>query len=152
MKAAIFESADELRAAVGRTFGPTDWLPIGQSRIDDFARATDDHQWIHVDPERSARGPFGATVAHGQLTLALVGSFLPQLIVVQGMKMTVNYGCDRVRFPAVVRTGARVRARAEIIETQEVQGALRAKFRVTVEVENEGKPACVAEILAQYYF
>src|SRR5437763_3376189 len=105
----LFNSADDILAAIGKPLGQSDWLEITQQRIDRFADATDDHQWIHVDPVRAAQGPFGATIAHGYLTLSLMAHFLPQIVQVRGMRMGVNYGCDKVRFPAPVKVGARVR-------------------------------------------
>ena len=149
---ATFQTADELRAAVGRSFGPSDWLLVEQSRIDGFADATGDHQWIHVDPVRAANGPFGATIAHGYLTLSLVNYFLPQLIAVPGAKMGVNYGCDRVRFPAAVRSGTRIRANAAITAVEDVAGGVQVTIRITVEPEGGGKPACVADTLSRFYF
>ena len=150
---AVFRSAADFKAAVGRSYGPTEWLIVDQPRIDAFATATGDHQWIHVDPERAKHGPFGRTIAHGYLTLSLVNHFLPQLIEAQGMKLGVNYGCDRVRFPSVVRSGSRVRARAEIVKTEELKAeAVQVKIRVTLEVEGEERPACVAETLSRFNF
>src|SRR3979409_2050832 len=111
---------EELRGTEpGTELGTSGWREIAQSRIDAFADATDDHQWIHVDAERAAKGPFGGTIAHGFLPPALVNSFLPQLLNAEGMKLELNYGCDRVRFPGVVRSGARVRARAQIVSVEE---------------------------------
>ena len=150
---AVIRSAAEYHAAVGRSYGPTDWLIIDQARINAFAEATGDHQWIHVDSERAAKGPFGGTIAHGFLTLALVSYFLPQLLTAEGMKLDLNYGCDRVRFPGVVRSGSRVRARAQIISVEEVGGgAVQVKIRVTVEAEGIEKPVCVADTLSRFYF
>jgi acyl dehydratase len=149
---AEFRSAEEFKAAVGRSYGPTDWLLIEQSRIDQFADATGDHQWIHVDPERAKSGPFGGTIAHGYLTLSLVNQFLPMLVQAVDMKMGVNYGCDRVRFPSAVRSGTRVRGRAEILGTEDVAGGVQVKIRVTVEGEVGDKPACVADTLSRFYF
>ena len=150
---AVFRSAGEYQAAIGRSYGPTDWLIIDQARINAFADATGDHQWIHVDLERAAKGPFGGTIAHGFLTLALVNYFLPQLLTAEGMKLELNYGCDRVRFPGVVRSGARVRARAQIVSVEEVAGgAVQVKIRVTVEAEGLEKPVCVADTLSRFYF
>jgi len=152
MPVAMFRSAEEFRAAIGRSFGPTEWLVVDQSRINQFADATGDHQWIHVDVERAKSGPFGATIAHGYLTLSLVNYFLPQLIQAEGAKMGVNYGCDRVRFPSVVRAGSRVRGRAEILGTDDVAGGVQVKIRLTVETEGGDKPACVADTLSRWYF
>lgn len=150
---ALSRSAQEYQAAVGRSFAPTEWLLIDQARVDAFADATDDHQWIHVDAARSSKGPFGATIAHGFLTLSLVNYFLPQLMRVEGTKQVLNYGCDRVRFPAALRTGSRARARAEIVSAEDVGGdAVQVKIRVTVEAEGSDKPVCVADTLSRFYF
>lgn len=150
---ALFRSAQEYQAAVGRSFGPTEWLHIDQARVDAFADATSDHQWIHVDAARASKGPFGATIAHGFLTLSLVNYFLPQLMRVEGTKLVLNYGCDRVRFPAALRTGSRARARAEIVSLEDVGGdAVHVKIRVTVEAEGSDKPVCVADTLSRFYF
>jgi acyl dehydratase len=149
---AVFASAGDLRGAVGRLLGPTDWLVVEQSRIDKFADATGDHQWIHVDPVRAASGPFQGTIAHGYLTLALVNLFLPQLIAVPGASMGINYGSERVRFPSAVRSGSRIRAAAEIARVEDVRDAVQVMIRVTVEIEGSNKPACVAETLSRYYF
>ena len=132
----VFEKPADLEAAVGRALGASDWLEITQERVDQFADATGDHQWIHVDPERAKRGPFGATIAHGYLTLSLVNLFLPQILEVRGISMGVNYGVDRVRFPAPVKVGARVRGGGELVEVEaQKDGAVQAKVRVTVEIE-----------------
>ena len=153
MTAAVFHSAAEYQAAVGRSFGPTDWLTIEQDRIDKFAEATGDHQWIHVDPARAAKGPFGATIAHGYLSLSLVNYFLPDLARAEGMKHGVNYGCDRVRFPAALKVGTRVRARAEILGVEDLGGgAVQVKIRVSIEAEGVDKPVCVADTLSRLYF
>ena len=147
----LFNSPRELVTAAGRRAGPTDWSSIEQSHIDAFAAATGDHQWIHVDVERARHGPFGATIAHGYLTLSLVNKFLPQLIEVRGAQMGINYGCDRVRFPAVLRAGSRVRANAEILAVEELDSGVQAKVRVTLEVEGGDKPVCVADTLSRWY-
>ena len=153
MTGAVFRSAQEFQAAVGRTFGPTDWLAVEQERIDLFAEATGDHQWIHVDTERAKSGPFGATIAHGYLSLSLVNYFLPDLVRGEGMKHGVNYGCDRVRFPAVLKVGTRVRGRAEILGVEDLGGgAVQVKIRGTIEAEGSGKPVCVADTLSRLYF
>lgn len=148
----VLNSPKELATAAGRRLGPTDWITIEQSRIDEFAEATGDRQWIHVDVERARRGPFGGTIAHGYLTLSLVNLFLPQLIEVRGAAMGVNYGCDRVRFPAVVRAGARVHGTAEVLGVEELAAAMQVKIRVTVAVEGGDKPACVADTLSRWYY
>ena len=148
-----FASPQDFQAAVGRSFGPTPWMLIEQARINAFADATDDHQWIHIDAARAASGPFGGTIAHGFLTLALAYHFLPQLITAPEARLCINYGCDRVRFPAVVRAGAQLRARAEILAAGEVAGgAVQVKIQVAIEVQGSVKPACVADTLNRYYF
>jgi acyl dehydratase len=144
-----------LQAAVGTETGPTDWFTIDQARIDAFADATQDHQWIHVDPERAADGPFGTTVAHGFLTLSLVPYLAGQLRHVEGVRMGVNYGLDRVRFPAPVPAGARIRARSTLISCDPVQGtqdAAQMVNRITIEIEGNAKPACVADSVTRLYF
>jgi acyl dehydratase len=153
MTAAVFHSAQEYQGAVGRSFGPSDWLLVDQQRINLFAEATGDHQWIHVDPERAAHGPFGGTIAHGYLSLSLVNYFLPQLVRAEGMRHGVNYGCDRVRFPAALRSGARLRGRAQILSVEDLgEGMVQVKIRVTLEAEGVEKPVCVADTLSRLYF
>ncbi|MFE7119696.1 MaoC family dehydratase [Streptomyces sp. NPDC057654] len=147
----IFTSLDELRAAVGEELGTSDWLEIDQKRIDLFAEATGDHQWIHVDPERAAEGPFGATIAHGYLTLALLPALVPQVMRVDNIKMGVNYGTNKVRFPSPVPVGSRVRASARVAEVTEVPGGVQLTTTVTVEREGSEKPACVAETVSRFY-
>jgi acyl dehydratase len=147
----VFASIDELRAAVGEQLGWTDWQEIEQKRIDQFAEATGDHQWIHVDPERAASGPFGTTIAHGFLTLSLIPALTPQLFQVEGVKMGVNYGVNKVRFPAPVPVGSRLRATAVVAELTEVSGGVQMVTRVTIEREGGEKPVCVAETVARFY-
>ena len=142
---------EELTDHVGAQFGPTEWLVIDQARIDRFAEATDDHQWIHVDPEAAADGPFGATIAHGYLTLALVNRFMPDLLTVTDASMGVNYGCERVRFPSPVRVGSRIRGRGELVSTEPAGGGLQVLVRVTVEIEGQERPACVADTLSRFF-
>ncbi|MEW2568974.1 MaoC family dehydratase [Streptomyces sp. NPDC057621] len=148
----IFASADELKAAVGEQLGYSDWVEVDQKRIDLFAEATGDHQWIHVDPEKAASGPFGTTIAHGYLTLSLLPLFGPQLIAVEGVKMGVNYGTNKVRFPAPVPVGSRLRATAKITAVDEVTGGVQVSVGFTVEREGGEKPVCVAESVSRYYF
>ncbi|MDT9691585.1 MaoC family dehydratase [Streptomyces sp. P9(2023)] len=148
----IFTSAEELRAAVGEQLGHSDWLEIEQKRIDLFADATGDHQWIHVDPERAAGGPFGRTIAHGYLTLSLLPTLVPQIMRVEGMKMGLNYGTNKVRFPAPVPVGSRLRAGAVLTEVTEAGGGVQVTATVTVEREGGDKPVCVAESVSRYYF
>ncbi len=149
--ATIFETPDELLAAVGKPLGTSDWLEIRQDRIDRFADATGDHQWIHVDPERAKSGPFGKCIAHGYLTQSLVNLFLPQIVEVRGISMGVNYGADRLRFPAPVPVGSRVRGRAELLRAEAVAGGVQATIRVTVEIEGESRPGCVIDTISRYY-
>ncbi|MFH8466834.1 MaoC family dehydratase [Streptomyces sp. NPDC017991] len=148
----IFASADELKAAVGEQLGYSDWVEVDQKRIDLFAEATGDHQWIHVDPEKAATGPFKTTIAHGYLTLSLLPLFGPQLIAVEGVKMGVNYGTNKVRFPAPVPVGSRLRATAKIIAVDEVTGGVQVAVGFAVEREGGEKPVCVAESVSRYYF
>jgi len=148
----VFEKPADLLAAEGQALGHSDWLEIDQERIDLFADATGDHQWIHVDPERAAHGPYGATIAHGYLTLALVNLFLPQIVEVRGISMGVNYGADRLRFPAPVPVGSRIRGSGDLLRAEEVKGgAVQAVIRVTVEVEGGERPACVVDTISRYY-
>ncbi|MGH2763950.1 MAG: MaoC family dehydratase [Thermoleophilaceae bacterium] len=138
---------DELRALVGRTIGPSGWRDVTQDLIDRFADVSGDHQWIHVDPERArTESPFGVTVAHGNLTLSMIDGFRPQLMESSGFKMGVNYGWNKVRFPAPVPAGSRIRVSMETVAVDEVgQGWHQIVQRWTVEVEGSEKPACVAE-------
>lgn len=142
-----FDGLDEFKRAVGTHLGHSRWRTVTQEQVDLFADATDDHQWIHVDPERAARGPFGSTVAHGFLTLALLPSMVREIYRVEGMAMVVNYGSDRVRFPHPTPVGARIRAGAELTRLDRgPQGAL-AMVTTTVEIEGVAKPACVSDSL-----
>ncbi|MCY1536363.1 putative enoyl-CoA hydratase 1 [compost metagenome] len=149
--AVIFDTPSALLARVGEQLGASDWISVEQSRIDQFAEATGDHQWIHVDPVRAAAGPFGACIAHGYLTLALVNLFLPQIVEVRGISMGVNYGCDKVRFPNVVRAGSRVRGSAQLVAAEAVKGGVQATIRVSVEIEGEERPGCVVDTISRYY-
>lgn len=148
----VFDSADAILAAVGQTLGESQWVAITQERINRFADATDDHQWIHVDAARAKDGPFGACIAHGYLTLSLASRFLPEIVDVR-MKMGVNYGCDKVRFPAPVPVGSRIRGKGELVAAERTKdGGVQATIRVTVEIEGGTKPACIADTLSRYYF
>ena len=150
--ATVFESPAELESAVGKNLGSSDWLEITQERIDLFAEATGDHQWIHVDPERAKAGPYGATIAHGYLTQSLVNYFLPQIVEVRGIKMGVNYGADRLRFPAPVPVGSRIRGTGELLKVEQTKdGGTQATVRVTVEIEGGERPACVIDTISRYY-
>lgn len=146
----VFSGLDELAAAQGTQLGPTDWLEISQDRVNLFAEATDDHQWIHVDPEKAAGGPFGGTIAHGLLTLSLLPHFTHQLYGVENIAMAINYGYNKVRFITPVRVGAKLRARAEISDVAQLNGAVQLTMTVTVEVEGSEKPAAVAESIVRF--
>ena len=146
----IFDGLHELKDAAGCDLGTTDWLVIDQARVDLFADATGDHQWIHVDPERAAAGPFGGTIAHGLLTLSLLPLFLNQLYRVDNVSMAVNYGMNKVRFPSPVRVGARLAASARIDDVQSLDNAVQATFVTTMNVEGVAKPASVIESVVRY--
>ena len=151
--ATLFDSVSGVLAAVGSDLGTTDWVLIDQQRINTFAEATGDHQWIHVDPERAKDGPFGACVAHGYLTLSLANLFLPQLVSYQRLKMGVNYGCDKVRFPAPVKVNARIRGRGEVVAAEPVKGdGVQVTVRISVEIEGADKPGCVVDTISRLYF
>jgi len=145
-----FEMAN-LKGAAGTHLGYTEWREMTQERVNLFADATDDHQFIHVDPERAKQTPFGGTVAHGFLTLSLVAPIMGELMHVSDAKMGINYGLDKVRFPAPLPVGAQFRGGGEIIEVTDVPGGLQVKSKVTVEVQGAEKPACVAESLVRLY-
>jgi len=147
-----FESLAALRAAVGEHLGHSPWRRVDQAQVDAFAEATGDRQWIHIDPDRAARGPYGGTIAHGFLVLSLLPSFAAEIYRVDGVGMAVNYGLNRVRFPAPVPTGATVRAGARLLSAEEVSGgALQVVNEVTVEREGGDKPCCVAETVSRLY-
>jgi acyl dehydratase len=145
----VFDSLSEFVAAAGSQLGPTEWMEITQDRVNLFADATDDHQWIHVDPERAAAGPFGGTIAHGLLTLSLLPHFMHQLYRVDNVALAVNYGYNKVRFITPVKVGANVRAGAVISKVDELDGAVQATMTVTVEIEGSDKPAAVAESIVR---
>ena len=148
-----FDSVAAVLAAVEQDLGATDWIDISQDRINTFAEATGDHQWIHVDPERAKTGPFGVCVAHGYLTLSLANLFLPQLVSYVRLKMGVNYGCDKVRFPAPVKVGSRVRGRGQVIAADVIKGdGVQVTVRISVEIEGQDKPGCVVDTISRLYF
>jgi len=147
-----FESAAALHDAIGTHLGYGDWVEITQERIDRFADATGDHQWIHVDPERAKHGPFGTTIAHGYLTLSITNLFLPALLRFPSAKLGLNYGANKVRFPAPVPVGSKIRMGAEIIDVQDVPGGVQVTTRNTVEIDGSEKPACVVEALSRFVF
>jgi acyl dehydratase len=149
-----FISVEELQQAVGEELGSSDWLLIEQSRVDLFAEATDDHQWIHVDAERAADGPFGGTIAHGYLTLSLLPRFGKEIYKVENMRTGINYGLNRVRFIHPVRVGSRIRSTATLVSVTDVPGGVQlvVSQRVDVEVDGQPKPACVAESISRVLF
>ena len=147
----VFSHPSELLEAAGRNLGATEWMNMEQDRINLFADATGDHQWIHVDPGKAGNGPFGATIAHGYLTLSLANLFLPELMEVRSVSMGVNYGCDRVRFPAPVPVGSRLRGVGEVISAEEVKGGVQVVVRITVEIEGSERPACVVDTISRFF-
>ncbi len=148
----IFTSPDALRAAVGEQLGISDWLTVDQQRIDLFAEATGDHQWIHTDPERAAHGPFGSTIGHGFLTLSLLPALLPGVLRVEGVRMALNYGVNKVRFPSPLPSGSRIRATGSLASVTDVPDGVQTALAVTVEREGGTKPVCAAETVTRYYF
>jgi acyl dehydratase len=150
MAPVVLEGIDGLREAVGRHLGYSEWHEVTQEQVNLFADATGDHQWIHVDPERARSGPFGGPIAHGYLTLALSNLFLPQVVDVRGFSMGVNYGLGKVRFPAPVAVGSKIRGGVELREVDEVAGGVQTTMLITVEASGADKPACVLEALSRY--
>ena len=147
----VFENPRDLLDHEGEVLGTTEWLEIDQRRIDLFAEATGDHQWIHVDAERAKSGPFGKTIAHGYLTLSLVATFLPQIVEIRGFSMGINYGSNKLRFPAPVPVGSRLRGVGQLIQVEALEGAIQSTVRVTVELEGSDRPACVVDTISRYY-
>ena len=151
--AQAFDSSAALLNAVGQDLGVTDWLLVTQERINTFADATGDHQWIHVDPERAKSGPFGGCVAHGYLTLSLANLFLPQLVQYQRLKLGLNYGCEKVRFPAPVKVNARIRGHGQIMTAEALKDdGVQVVVRITVQIEGSDKPGCVVDTISRLYF
>lgn len=150
--ATLFQSPRDLLGQDGLDLGVSDWLTIDQARINAFAEVTGDHQWIHVDPVRAKNGPFGATIAHGYLTLSLVNLFLPQILKVRNFSSGVNVGLDRVRFLSPVIVNSQIRGRGQIASVEEAKGgAIQSILRVTVEIAGQEKPACVADTISRYF-
>ena len=147
----VLDDLDELSGLAGEELGTSDWLEIDQGRVDGFADATGDHQWIHVDVERAKQGPFGAPIAHGYLTLSLGPALLPQILRIEGISMGVNYGLNKLRFPAPVPVGSKVRLGATLESVEDVAGGAQAVLGLTFEVEGKDKPVCVAEAVFRYY-
>jgi len=149
----VFKDFDELKSAVGTEVGVSEWLEITQDRINKFADATGDEQWIHVDVERAAReSPGGTTIAHGLLSLSLIPLFMRAIIGLKGLKNTLNYGANRIRYLTPVPAGSRLRGRVEIVAVEDVPpDALRVTYKVTIEIDGGKRPACVAEVIGQHY-
>ncbi len=145
-----FDSVADLADAVGTDLGVTEWLTVDQERIDRFADATGDHQWIHVDVEAAKEGPFGTTIGHGYLTMALCAPFLGQLLTVEHISMGINYGVDKARFVAPVPAGARVRGNGQVLGVTEIPGGVQVVVRLTIELEGSPKPAAVVDTVSRY--
>lgn len=153
MQATRFSGIDDAKTKVGQEIGVSDWLLIDQARVNGFADVTGDRQWIHVDVERAGReSPFGAPIAHGYLTLSLLAKFAGECIAVDGIKLAVNYGLNRVRFASPVKVGSRVRARFTLGAVEDIAGGAQMLWQATIEIEGSDKPACVAEMLTRWYF
>jgi acyl dehydratase len=150
MAATEFDNPKALLDSVGATFGPTDWVEIDQDRVNKFADATDDHQWIHVDAERAKAGPFGGTIAHGFLTMSMCARFSFELVHVHNISMGINYGVNKARFITPVKVGGRIRAAGELIEATEVPGGVQTVVKMTIELEGADKPAAVIEAVSRY--
>ncbi len=147
----VFNGVDDLRSAVGTEIGASEWVTVEQGQIDTFADATGDHQWIHVDPERAKDGPFTTTIAHGFLTLSLLPVLIAQVYKVDGVKMGINYGLNKVRFTSPLPVGSKVRGSIELVDVADVDGGVQITNKVTVEIEGSERPALVAEWLTRQY-
>lgn len=145
------KSIDDLAALVGTHLGYSDYQAVTQEQVDRFAEATGDHQWIHVDPERASTGPFGVTIAHGYLTLALIPSLLSSVMHVNGVRMGVNYGTNKVRFMSPVLVGSQIRAGATLASIESIDRGVQVVLDVTVEMKDAPKPSCVAQLVSRYY-
>lgn len=149
----VIKGLEGLRSLVGEHLGTSSWVTITQERIDAFAAGTGDFQWIHCDPRRCRRqSPYGTTVAHGFLTLSLCNCLVQEIFEIEGVNMILNYGVNRVRFPAPVRVGSRVRMSCDLLALKETRGSVQATFKQSYEVEGETKPACVAEVVVRIFF
>ena len=146
----VAKGPEALRDLQGKHIGWTSWHEVDQNQVNLFADATGDHQWIHVDPERAAKGPFGAAIAHGYLTLSLAPVMLGELLTVEGMAFGVNYGCNKVRFPSPVKVGSNLRMGAEVTSVEDVAGGVQVTYTLTLETEGSTKPSCVAEVVYRY--
>jgi acyl dehydratase len=149
--ATTVKGIEKFHDLVGTHLGYSEWLRIDQTRVNLFADATDDHQWIHVDPERAKDGPFGGAIAHGYLTLSLVPALLKGVLIVEGMSMGINYGCNKVRFPSPVPVDANLRLGAAVAEVEDVTGGVQVVLDVTLECEGAKKPSCVAQVVYRYF-
>ncbi|NRQ48776.1 MaoC family dehydratase [Aeromicrobium stalagmiti] len=143
----VFESLEAFKAAAGEQLGTSEWVTITQEQINTFADATGDHQWIHVDPERAATGPFGGTIAHGYLTLSLLPAFASQIYDIQGLAFGMNYGANKVRFPSPVPVDSRLRATATLVETKDIAIGTQGIVSFVIEREGADKPVCIAEVV-----
>lgn len=146
----VFDGIDELVASAGAELGSSDWVEVDQDRIDGFAEATGDHQWIHVDPVKASSGLYGATIAHGYLTLSLLPVFIGQVYRVENIRMAVNYGLNKVRFPSPVPVGSKLRATCTLKSVQRLEGAVQATTQTVIAIDGVDKPACVAESIVRY--
>ena len=146
------EDIEELKTMVGQEIGISDWIKLTQERVNTFAEATGDHQWIHVDPERAKKeSPYGGPIAHGYLTMSLAPYFLQQIMEIKKKRMGVNYGLNKVRFPAPVPVGGKLRMKAEVAEIEDIKGGVQIVIKMTFEVEGQEKPCCIAEAIYRYY-
>lgn len=153
MKATRFTGIEDAKSRIGEEVGVSEWLLIDQARVNGFAEVTGDHQWIHVDVERATReSPFGAPIAHGYLTVSLLAKFAGECVGVEGARLAVNYGLNRVRFTSPVKVGSRVRARFVLGAVEDIAGGAQVIWQATVEIEGGDKPACVAEMVTRWYF
>ena len=149
--ATTISGIDDLKTKIGQHLGYSEWLEVTQERVNQFADATDDHQWIHVDVERAKAGPFGGPIAHGYLTLSLAVPLLAQVMRVEGVRMGINYGLNKVRFTSPVPVGSRIRVGATLNAVEDIQGGAQSTFGLTFEIEGKDKPACVAEGIYRWY-
>ncbi|GAA6135410.1 MaoC family dehydratase [Oceaniserpentilla sp. 4NH20-0058] len=151
MSLTIIEKPEDLMGKEGLKVGPSEWMEMTQERVNTFADATGDHQWIHIDEEKAKKGPYGATIAHGYLTLSLAAKLMPEVLEIKGTSMAINYGTDKVRFLNPVKVGSRIRGHGEFLENKEVPGGYQSTLRFTIEIEGEDKPACVIDSISRYY-
>ena len=151
MAVTTLHGPDDVRSHLGQHLGYSEWMEIDQARVNLFAEATGDHQWIHVDPERAAKGPFGAPIAHGYLTLSLGPVLLPQIFSVGGIAMGVNYGANKVRFMSPVPVGSQLRAGVKVLAVDDISGGAQVTLETTFEVQGAAKPSCIAEVIFRYY-